>query len=77
MFTTRNQDSNEWFIDSEESSHMTPYIENLDQALTHKGVEQVTVGNGNIISITYSRKETIETPIHNLYIHNLFHVPKA
>lgn len=54
LFTVGSQDINEWFIDSRSSSHMTPYIENLDQPIIHEGVDQVTVGNKNIISIAQS-----------------------
>lgn len=56
---------------------MTPYIENLNYPVMHEGYSQVTVGNGKNIFIAHSEKGILDTSSRKLYMHNLFHVPKA
>lgn len=77
LFTVENQNGDDWFINSGASSHMTPYIENLEHLVIHEGEAQVTIGDEYALPIAHLDKGIIESSARKLHLHNLFHVPIA
>lgn len=71
---TNNQDP--WLADLGNSYHLTANLNNLSNPSQFKGIEQVTVGNGQALPINNIGNSSIHTKYHKFILRNVFHVPR-
>ena len=71
---TSNQDP--WLVDSGTSNHLTANLNNLSGLSQFKGVEQVTIGNGQALPINNIGNSSIHTKYHKFILRNFLHVPR-
>ena len=69
-----NQDP--WLADSGTSNHLTANLSNLATPSQYKGLEQVTVGNGQALPINHIGNTTLPTKYHNFILKDVLHVPR-
>ena len=71
---TNNQDP--WLADSSTSDHLTTNLNNLSIQSQYKGLDQVTMGNGQSLPINHIGNATLHTKYHNFILTDVFHVPR-
>ncbi|XP_075655127.1 uncharacterized protein LOC142625334 [Castanea sativa] len=71
---TNNQDP--WLADSGTSDHLTANLGNLSVQSQYKGLEQITVGNGQTLPINHIGNASPSTKYHNFVLKNVLHVPR-
>ena len=64
-----------WVLDTGASHHMTPNLGNLNQHVQYNGVEKITIGNGEGLTVNHIGSATLSTPHHLLFLKNVLHVP--
>ena len=69
-----NQDL--WLANSGTSDHLTTNHNNLATQSQYKGLEQVTVGNGQALPINHIGNTTLPTKYHNFILKDVLHVPR-
>ncbi|PKU81159.1 Retrovirus-related Pol polyprotein from transposon TNT 1-94 [Dendrobium catenatum] len=64
-----------WFLDSGASSHFTNSLENLSLSKPYLGSDNVTIGDGNSVSIAHAGAGILPTPSRKLKLSHLLHTP--
>ncbi|KAI0522729.1 hypothetical protein KFK09_005114 [Dendrobium nobile] len=64
-----------WFLDSGASSHLTNSLDNLSMSKPYLGSDNVTIGDGNSISIAHAGAGILPTPSRKLRLSQIFHTP--
>ena len=65
-----------WLADSGTFDHLTTNLNNFSLQSQYKGLEQVTVGNGQSLPINHIGNGTLSTKYHNFILKNVLHVPR-
>ena len=65
-----------WLTDSGASDHIIANLNNLNQPTPFKGREQVSVGNGQNLSIQNIVNTQLHTKLHPFRLRNVLHVPR-
>lgn len=70
--------SQEWYLDSGATNHITSELNNLSIHNDYTGAEKLTVGNGSKLPILHIWNTTLklENPKTQLNLRNILHVPK-
>ena len=71
---TNNQDP--WLADSGTSDHLTTNLSNLATQSQYKGLEQVTVGNGQALPINHIGNTTLPTKYHSFILKDVLQYPR-
>ena len=71
---TNNQDP--WLANSSTFDHLTTSLNNLSIQSQYKGLDQVTMGNGQSLPINHIGNATLHTKYHNFILKDVFHVPR-
>ena len=71
---TNNQDP--WSGDLGTSDHLTENLNNLSIQSLYKGLDQVTVGNGQTLPINHISNASLHTKYHKFLLGNVLHVPR-
>ena len=69
-------DSN-WYMDSGATDHITGELDKLTICDKYKGNDQVHTANGAGMKIEHIGHSTVQTPMCNLLLKNVLHVPQA
>ncbi|PKU87036.1 Retrovirus-related Pol polyprotein from transposon TNT 1-94 [Dendrobium catenatum] len=64
-----------WFLDSGASSHLTNSLDNLSMSKPYLGSDNVTIGDGNSVSIAHAGAGILPTPSRKLRLSQIFHTP--
>ncbi|KAI0507536.1 hypothetical protein KFK09_013662 [Dendrobium nobile] len=70
-----SQASNDWFLDSGASSHMTHSLENMSISAPYRGSDNITIGDGSSVSIENSGKGLLPTPSRKIFLSHILHSP--
>lgn len=62
-------------MDSGASYHLTPDLDNLSHRQEYHGPDDVTISNGNTLSISHVGSSSPTIKNRNFHLHNIFHVP--
>jgi histone deacetylase 1/2 len=66
-----------WYVDSGATDHITGDLEKLSFRDKYRGGEQVLSANGAGMQINHVGHSTLFSPIRNIHLHNVLHVPSA
>jgi histone deacetylase 1/2 len=66
-----------WYVDSGATDHITGELDKLTMREKYGGRDQVHTANGSGMSISNIGHTTLHTPIHDLHLKNILHVPSA
>ena len=66
--------SDPWLADFGISNHLTANLSNLSIQSQYKGPEQITLGNGQTLSINHIGNASLSTKYHNFVLKNVLHV---
>ena len=66
--------SDPWLADFGISNHLTANLSNLSIQSQYKGSEQITLGNGQTLSINHIGNASLSTKYHNFVLKNVLHV---
>jgi hypothetical protein len=69
-------DSN-WYVDSGATDHITGDLEKLSIRDKYRGGEQVLTANGAGMNINHIGHSTLYSPIRDIHLHNVLHVPSS
>ncbi|PKU70162.1 Retrovirus-related Pol polyprotein from transposon TNT 1-94 [Dendrobium catenatum] len=75
MIAPTEQENQDWYLDSGASAHLTHSLDNVSQAISYNGNDNITIGDGRNIPIAHSGKGILPTPSSKLKLQSLFHVP--
>ena len=64
-----------WLADSGTSDHLTANLNYLSIQSQYKGLEQVTVVNGQALHINHIGNASLSTKYHNFLLKDVLHVP--
>ncbi|PKU81629.1 Retrovirus-related Pol polyprotein from transposon TNT 1-94 [Dendrobium catenatum] len=76
MVAATESDNHDWYLDSGASAHLTNSADNLSQATSYTGNDNITIGDGRSLSIAHSGNGILPTPYRKLTLNHLFHVPR-
>lgn len=65
-----------WLLDTGASHHLTPSSDVLDNPSPHTGFDNVTIGNGNTLSINSAGSSILSTSHNSFKLNNVYHVPE-
>ncbi|KAI0498968.1 hypothetical protein KFK09_019867 [Dendrobium nobile] len=68
--------SNDWYLDSGASSHLTHALDNLSISTPYHGSDGVTIGDESSVSIANSGKGLLPTPSRKLLLSKILHSPE-
>jgi hypothetical protein len=69
-------DSN-WYVDSGATDHVTGELDNLTMKDNYTGSDKIYMANGSGMYIKHIGQSTIHTPLCDLKLNNVLHVPQA
>ncbi|PKU72052.1 Retrovirus-related Pol polyprotein from transposon TNT 1-94 [Dendrobium catenatum] len=67
--------SDDWFLDTGATSHLTSNLQHLQTPQTYTGSSQIQVGNGQLLPIANSGQGLLPTPSRKLQLSQILHVP--
>lgn len=70
-----NANNSDWILDLRATSHLTADTSQIHNAKAKVGPQQISIGNGELLSITNSGQGILPTPNHKLLQKSHFHVP--
>ncbi|KAI0496052.1 hypothetical protein KFK09_022359 [Dendrobium nobile] len=76
LAATSTQPSNEWYLDSGASSHMTKSFDNLSVSTPYQGFDGIIIGDGSSVSIAHSGNGLLPTPSRKLTLSHILHTPQ-
>ncbi|PKU84004.1 Retrovirus-related Pol polyprotein from transposon TNT 1-94 [Dendrobium catenatum] len=68
--------SDDWFLDTGATSHLTSNLHHLQTPQPYSGSSQVQVGNGQLLPIANSGQGLLPTPSRKLQLPSILHVPR-
>jgi histone deacetylase 1/2 len=68
---------NNWYTDTDATDHITGELEKLASRDKYNGNDQIHTANGAGMNIRHIGQSTVRTPIRNLQLQNILHVPSA
>ncbi|PKU80975.1 Retrovirus-related Pol polyprotein from transposon TNT 1-94 [Dendrobium catenatum] len=75
LVAATDSNNHDWYLNTGASAHLTNSMENLSQATSYNGPDNITVGDGRSLSITHTGNGILPTPYRKLKLNSLFHVP--
>jgi histone deacetylase 1/2 len=66
-----------WYMDIGATDHITGELEKLSTHEKYNGKDQIHTASGACMNIKHIGHSTIHTPVRNIYLKNILHVPKA
>jgi hypothetical protein len=66
-----------WYTDTSATDHITAELEKLSVRYKYNGVDQIHTVNGTGMRINHIGQSSIHTPIRNLHLKNILHVPST
>lgn len=76
-FGSAGPDDSEWYVDSSATTHITTDLSNLQVQNDYTGTDNVTVGNGSSLPISYVGQASIPScsSSQSLLLNNILYVP--
>lgn len=73
--TSNFSSSDPWLLDSGATYHITTDLRNLSVHNPYTSSDEVMIGNGSGVAITYSGSTTLPTPFHSFTLSNVLCAP--
>lgn len=64
-----------WILDTGAMNHITGDFNNLSISSEYNGIDRLSVGNGEELSIHNTGASLLKTPTHHFFLNDVLHVP--